>query len=631
MWHEKMSVENSVAVKPLTSSSLLFALVSLTLLGLSGTRFIVVRHEPVATAPSVPGDPLTGSGNVNRIVLTYDDLMNGFAYFSPMDDDAFALPADAAHPDHTFEGRLELFGEAIGAGFNKIEDIYNNDANPERLHIPEFDYEFVQNGSHLIPTQRGLIITDHPSWNYIIGPGRVWKENGDNGYSRASFPFALVEKNQNCTHNGVMTFLFNDSGVSMVWYQITQETCLYFKADFWGLLDAAYHPGSVAGADQIRTDYVEEVINKFPTASFEQLAVDYPGTDLSQFGNGITAEHMTTYGLVIGGVNYISGCGTRYGEYAYCGSMRLPSFSTAKSAFAGVALMRLAQKYGAGAADLLIKDYVSEYASSAGDWTSVTFDHTLDMATGNYFSSYYMLDEDGLKMAEFFQAESYMDKIALAFDWPNKAACGTKWVYRTSDTFILTRAMHNYLQSQEGANADIFQCLVDEVFKPVKIGPGAYTSLRTSENNWQGQAFGGYGLWWTQDEIAKIATLLNNNRGVASGMQILHPNLLASAMQDDPNDRGLDTGTGLKYNNGFWAKKFTPEEFPEYTCTFWTPFMSGYGGIIVVMMPNGSTYYYFSDNNEFSWYSAVSESNKMISHCLSYQVFLPFVTRGSSP
>jgi hypothetical protein len=118
--------------------------------------------------------------------------------------------------------------------YGELVTAYNYDADAERLHLPEFDFEFVQNGSHLIPVQRGLIITSHPYWNYILSPGRVWQENGDNGYSRAAFPFALVEKNANCTHNGVMTFLFNDSGVSHVYYQITQETCMYFKGNFWG-------------------------------------------------------------------------------------------------------------------------------------------------------------------------------------------------------------------------------------------------------------------------------------------------------------------------------------------------------------------------------------------------------------
>jgi hypothetical protein len=572
---------------------------------------------PTATptgGSGVPGDPLTGSGDVSRSWLTYSDLMSGSST-APVDDGAFALPAAAAHPLHTFEGRLELHGEATGGGFQTIKDSYNYANNSERKHIPEFDVAFVQNGSHLIPVQRGLIITAHPYWDYIIGPGRAWQENGDNGYTRASFPFALVQKNANCTHNGVMTFLFNGSDVSNVRYQITQETCLYFKFNMWGQLNATYHAEPVNDAAQIKAAYAQEAANRFPTQPFAQLALDYPGTDLSRFGSGITPAHMTAYGLVINGVNYVSGCGTRYGEYAYCAQMRLPSYSTAKSIFAGMALMRLGQKYGSGVYDLKIIDYVPE-AAGAGNWSNVTFNNTIDMATGHYRFLGYMSDEGGVWATDFFLAESYNDKMTQSLRYNYRTTPGTTWVYHTSDTFIVTRAMHNYLQAQEGSGKDIYEMVMDELFVPLKVGPGAYTSRRTSENNWQGQAWGGYGLFWTQDDVAKIVTLLNNDGGVVGGTQLLHPQILADAMQKNPNDRGLTTANQpFMYNNGFWAREFTPAQFPEYNCTFWTPFMSGYGGITVVMMPNGSTYYYFSDNDEFAWFSAVSESNNILSHC----------------
>jgi hypothetical protein len=305
--------------------------------------------------------------------------------------------------------------------------------------------------------------------------------------------------------------------MSKVWYQITQETTTYTRANFWGLLWAAYHPGPVPHADQVRADFAQELADRFPTKPIEQLAIDYPGIDVSAFGRGVSPEHRTLYGFVINGVNYVGECQTRFGQYAYCEWMRATSYSTAKSAFASVALMRLAQEYGPEVADLLIKDYVPEYANSPGNWDHVTFNHTIDMATGNYQSSDYMMDEDGEEMGRFFDAQPFADRISAAFDWPHSSDPGVKWVYRTSDTFIITRAMHNYLQSQEGSDADIFQFVVDEVYMPIKVGPGAHTSMRTADNNWQGQAEGGYGLWWTRDDVAKIATLLNNEGGKRAG------------------------------------------------------------------------------------------------------------------
>lgn len=576
---------------------------------------------PTPTPPpggSVPGDPLTGNGNVTRTLLTYNDLMSGSSS-APVDDSAFALPANAAMPDHVFEGRLELLNEAISGGFSEIKDTYRytgSGDNP-RKHLPEFSFEFVQNGSHLIPVTQGLIYTGHPYWNYIIGPGRVWKENSDNGYSRAAFPFALVQRNANCTHNGVMTFLFNNSGVSKVRYQITQETCVYYKINMWGQLNATYSAYAVTNAATYKANHAAEVANRLPTKPIADLATDYPssGVNVSVFGSGVTAQHMTYYGVVYNGVNYVSGCATRYGNYAFCESLRAPSYSTAKSAFASVALMRLGQKFGTGVYDLLIKDYVPETTSSIGTWTNVTFNNTIDMATGNYRLAGYESDEAGSYMETFFLAEPYTDKMNAALNFPFKVNPGTFWNYHSSDTFIVTRAMNNYLQSQESSGADIFDMVKNEVYNPINMSAGVST-IRT-DNAIYGSPFGGYGLFWTQDDIAKVAKLLNNDNGYTNGSQLLQPDMLADSMQNDSNDRGLDT-TGtvtFKYNNAFWAKNMTPSEFPQYSCSFWVPFMSGYGGITVAMMPNGATYYYFSDNEEFSWYNPVHEANKLSPYC----------------
>jgi hypothetical protein len=71
----------------------------------------------------------------------------------------------------------------------------------------------------------------------------------------------------------------------------------------------------------------------------------------------------------------------------------------------------------------------------------------------------------------------------------------------------------------------------------------------------------------------------------------------------------------FRYHNQFWAKHMTTAEFPQYHCNFWVPFMSGYGGNTVLLLPNGVTYYLFSDGNEFIWYTAVNEINKIAPLC----------------
>ncbi len=566
-----------------------------------------------ATVTPVPGDPLTGSGVVSRSELTAATLTSGTAT-ATVTDTAFALPATAAMPLHTFSGRLELTGEGAGGGFAELRDDYRytNASDSPRKHLPEISLEFVQNGSHLIPSVQGLQITGHTVWNIIVSPGRAWSETTDGGWSRAAFPFALVQRNANCTHNGTMTFLFNATSVSQVRYQITQETCLYFKFDQWGQLPGIYTPYAVTGAETVQNAYATEVANRLPTKPISTLATDYPsaGVNLASFGSGISAAHMSTYGLLFNGVNYVSGCTTRQGTYPFCEVMRLPSYSTAKSAVAGTALMRLTQTHGSGVSGQLIRTWVPEYASANGSWTNVTINHALDMATGNYQFATDMNDEGGTTVSHFFAAEPYTSKISYAFGFRSRVAPGTRWVYHTSDTFIATRAMQNYLGS------DIFTELRDRVYVPAKLSAGMMTTLRT-DNSPTGMTFGGYGLFYTRDDIAKLAKLYSNDHGVASGQQVLDPAVLDATMQKNPADRGIVTtsSAGFQYNNGFWAKQFTPAEFPQYSCSFWVPFMSGYSGITVAMLPNGATYYYVSDNNEFSWYTAAHEANKLSPSC----------------
>jgi len=570
---------------------------------------ISTKIPPTSIPPTSTVSPATQL--IERTLLTFDQLMNGFDPGSPMDDGAFGMPEDAKPAAHIFEGRLELNGEDTTGEILVLRG--DPDLDPQVPHLPEFNLEFVQSGDYFIPVQRGLIVTDHPIWNYIIEPGRVWREEGDGSYSRVSFPFALVWKGSNAIFNGVMTFLFNDDSISKVWYQTTQETTISFSADLWGQLDATYHPGSVKDADQIRALFADELAQRFPTKPIEQLAEDYPQVDATQFGRGISKRHLTYFGFVFNGVNYVSGCPTRYGEYSYCEYLRAPSYSTAKSTFPSLALMRLAQMYGPGVAELLIKDYVPEYRDSPGDWSTVTFDHTLDMATGNFRSAGYMDDEENFDTDPFWIEEYYAERIAAAFNWPHGAEPGSQWIYRTFDTFIVTRALHNYLQTAAGSDADIFNFLVSEVFIPIGVGPGAHTTLRTKDDNWRGQPYGGYGLWWIPDDIAKITNFLNVDKGMVAGEQILHPELLAAAMQSDPNDRGLDIDSRSKYNNAFWARVYNQRD--GYDCEFWVPHMLGYSGIVIVMMPNGSSYYYASDNRDFTWLEALNESNRIAPHC----------------
>ncbi|MFZ0492075.1 MAG: serine hydrolase domain-containing protein [Acidimicrobiia bacterium] len=562
--------------------------------------------SPAPTPAAQFGPTEWGSGDVTRELLTYRDLASGFEADSPVDDAALALPVGAAPPSHVFEGRLEMLGEATSGGMS----ILAGDEDVGVRHLPEFDYAFVQTSDgYLVPAERGLIITDNPYWNLMLEPGRTWDENGDNGLTRASFPFALVWKDSNAILNGTMTFLFDDQSVSKVWYQITQETTVTFRADLWGLLDATYHPGPVDGADTLRNAFAAELAARMPTKPIEQLATNHPGIDLSAFGAGVTPENMTWYGFVVDGVNYVGGCQTRYGTYPYCTSMRAPSYSTAKSGFVAIALMRLTEKYGTDVPDLFVKDYVPETADSPGDWSAVTFDDLLDMASGNFTTSAYMVDEEHWDDA-FWTAQYKDPMLADALHYPHGADPGTTWVYHTSDTFILVDALQNYLRSKEGPDADLFRFVVDEVYRPLGLGPGLFATMRTRDDDWKGQALGGQGLWWIPDDLAKLAVFLNVDDGAVDGQHLLDPDLLAAALQRDPADPGVDRVGGGRYNDSFWADQAT-----GLGCEVWVPMEVGYSGIVVALFPNGTAYYYASDGQEFTSSAALREAGEIYPYC----------------
>lgn len=532
-------------------------------------------------------------------------------YDRPVAMAAFAPSAISVKPIYNFQGKLSFTGKIKGGGFEVLKDShqYAGDKNSDVQGLPDFKFDFIQSGDELIPVRRGAIPNEHPMWEYILEPGKVWNEPGEEKFSRAAIPFALQEKNQNCTHNGVMTFLFNDDSLmSDVALQISSETCFYFKFDLWRYVAATYKAGPVEGGEKIIAAYAREKSARLPTKAIGDIAVDYPGIKAGNFGAAveIDPEHMTAYGLIVDGVHYVGGCETRAGPYPYCDVLDLPSYSTAKSAFGGLALMRM-EKLFPGVKDEKIADYIPACKKS-GQWQEVTFLDALNMTTGNYATDKYMADEDGAQMMRFFNALTHKDKIDIACtSFRRKATPGSKWVYHTTDTYILGTALQNYLQQkQEGV--DIYRdILADGVWKKMGLSPLMQHSRRTYDKS--AQPFTGYGLTYHRDDIARIATLLQSDV-----QDIFDRTEFDKALQRAPQDRGIPAyGKDIYYKNGFWAKKF--ENIPGCKDPVWIPFMSGFGGISIVLIPNGMVYYYFSDNNEFSWTKAVLEAHRIKNIC----------------
>lgn len=508
-----------------------------------------------------------------------------------------------------FQGRLVL--DSQPANFTIVKDPYGFANAPGAKTLPSFDFQFVQKGHALIPIRRGAIPGTHPFWEFVLEPGRV--RPGDDGFSDAELPFALEERNENCMHQGVLSFRFDGSGaVTGAHVDIAAETCAHFQFDMWGDLAAHYVPGAVDGAAAARKAYKKEEAARLPQRSFAALAKKYPGIDVSAFGSQVAPQDMSLYGLVLDGVNYVGGCQTRKGAYAFCAEMDLPSFSLAKSVFAATMTMRLSQLYP-DTAGRDIAPFVPQCAN-AGTWGDVSFANALDLATGNYNSSASQADENAPDMSVFLASETHDGKIAFSCGhYPRKAAPGTLWVYHTADTYTLGTALRAYYASKVGPDHDfVRELLIDPIWHRLNLHPALDVVRRTYDAT--AEPFAGYGLTFTADDIAKLAVFLNDDHGTLKGRPMLDQAMLSAALQQVQGDPGLVAGEAdLRYHYGFWA--WNAQAALGCSVPAWIPFMSGYGGIVVALLPNGMTYYYFSDGGSFVFSRAVAEADKIKPFC----------------
>ena len=564
-------------------------------------------------------DPLSGNGITNRTVLTETILSNGPAPASPvLTGSGFALPVNAAAPLHQFEGRLELIGEATGGSFLERQDDFNytDGFDDPRKHLPEFDFEFLQSGTHLIPLQRGITVAEHPDWEFIVEPGRVWSEAGDVGQSRAVIPFSLQQRNANCMHNGLMTFLFDGVSVSKAYYQIASETCAYFQFDMWGLLDASYTPQVISGASQIASDHQQSLANRMPQKSIADLAIDYPGVNPNEFANPaeVSPLDLSIFGVIVDGTHYVGGCETRYGTHPYCDALRVPSYSTSKTSLAATGAMRLEKLHGDFFSQI-IADWVSEAAADPqGDFNDVTINNALDMSTGNFTLPGYFDDESASASNGFFLPETYAEKIDFAVNqYPRQATPGTQMHYHTSDTFLAMTAAQSYHRDKVGFCGDVFDdVVVDDIWAPLGFDAGSLSARRTYDP--VQQPIGGLGASYLRDDIAKLGQFLGVDHGRIDNVQVLEPEQLAAGKFGTAADPGLSWISSGLYNNAFWGLN---RASIAGCAGLFVPYMSGFGGITIAIAPSGIVYYYFSDGYSVTWNRAFAEAEEIRSSCIT--------------
>jgi hypothetical protein len=562
----------------------------------------VEAFEPVrfekrdqATADELLAPDYEGEGPVNH------------AFFAPLGDWGAAR--------HELEGTLAV------PEFRMLDTVSAGQVRrSNEKTFPGFSAEFFTYGDHLVPVQREVILSPGETsfWKIILSPGKVWSEAGDVGLSRASFPFALVAKDTNETHNGVATFLYDEAQVSAYRFQVGQETAAWRQEDYWGQSAMEYRPGRLRDREALMAQFAKELSHRTPIRPWSDLEEQYDPQLLGSFNGAILSWDLSASGLILDDTLYLQPCRTRYGPFPYCEAMRHGAFSVTKSMGAAVAMLRLAEKYGPEVFELRIADYVAIMAEHDG-WEEVTFADALNMATGigddlpeHAEPNVMLADEEGDEeiFQGFIEATSAQDKAEVCFragDYP--WGPGQVARYNSCHTFILSMAMDAFLKSVEGPEADVWDVVMEEVYRPI----GLYHApmMRTVEpDGSRGISQFWVGLYPTVDDVAKVAMLLRDG-GRHQGRQLLHAGKLAEALRKSET-AGLPTGEFNDYGQGAYHMSFWSMPYPGPDGDpIQIPYMSGFGGNRVILNPNGIITFQFADAHVYGFESMVRVADGM--------------------
>jgi hypothetical protein len=537
-------------------------------------------------------------------LISVDAMMQDSPLGSPIDNSAF-YPGAGVQSAPGFAGTLRIAQSTMRT--KPTPDSPVVDGRDARL-FPGVTLEFFTDGDLLIPVERGEMVRETatvttPSyWRVIPQVGRVWRESGDRGWSRAAFPIMLVNDTENAAHQGLATFLYQNGRVSALKFQFVQQTAPWLVKPHlvaWGGSRLELLPGAPA-LDTRRAQAREELARRLPAKPWSELVKQVaPGT-LDGFAEDLVPAYRVGAALVKDGTLYYKAVATPYGPYPYPLEMRFGVRSVTKSVGPGLSMLRLAQLYGPWVFTLRIGDYVKGLDPT---YDRVRFVDAANMSTGyggtgttktnpnDIFDGYLGGDYDA-----WYTAHSNADKIReirknlKPYPWEP----GTVTRYRDQDYYLLGVAIDGFLKSIDGPDADIWDWLQKEVLRPIGIYHAP--AVRTREAGGKdGVIWFNAGYYPTLDDLAKIA-LLYQNAGAYEGHQLLNRQLTQAALNahcalvkagDASVDRNcVDGGTTKEplYRTGF---HYLPYVGSKSGKQYSLPSMHGAGDNEVVLYPNG--------------------------------------------
>jgi hypothetical protein len=208
------------------------------------------------------------------------------------------------------------------------------------------------------------------------------------------------------------------------------------------------------------------------------------------------------------------------------------------------------------------------------------------------------VDAGGPKHEAFIRARTAKDKLAVAFSY-GKYPWGPGEVLRYNDIypFVLAVAMDSFLKRHVGPHAQLWDMVMADVFRP--IGIFHLPTLHTQEaDGGRGIPLLAVGVYPTLDDVAKLTTLLQHG-GQHQGRQLLSAAKLAEALYRT-EATGLPGGEKNRFGEGRYHLSFWSVPYRTATgCLFQIPYMSGWGGNVVVLLPNGISAFRFADGNHY--------------------------------
>ena len=256
-----------------------------------------------------------------RSHITSQELLDtAFVSSSPVQNANF-LPVGESKPAlHAFSGALVLTATEMSV---KPDFESRKVLGKDPKMFPGVAIGFFTHGEELVPVTQDVITppaerSKNSYWELVIQPGKIWSEPGDNGWSRAAFPFGLMHSIENETHNGIATFLFNEDKVSAVRFQVVTQTAPYYLATHfaaWGQVPAEYDRTPIPNLDELNKAYAIEKAHRFPRAEWSVLEKMVGKEKLAGFEGNMDPNYLVWSGIVYDGVLYYKPCKTPYGDY----------------------------------------------------------------------------------------------------------------------------------------------------------------------------------------------------------------------------------------------------------------------------------------------------------------------------